>query len=94
MNGLRNWVMNMLKTHCSEQFQAAMGMSVDDMQAAINSGDKTALERVRLHGERLQKEQPGACQQAAAWAKTAFSAPGGAVNTQNNTNPTTIERTQ
>ena len=92
-NGLNNWVLNMLKTHCSEQFQATMGMSVDDMQAAIARGDKTVFERVRRHGERLHKENPQACQQAAAWVKTAFAAPSGAGNTQK-TNPTTIERTQ
>ena len=89
MNGLQRWVMGMLKQHCGEQFKAAMGMSVDDMQAALNNGDKGAMERVRQHGMRLQKEQPQACQQAAMWAQTAFAAPSGAVNTQNNTNPTT-----
>ena len=93
-NGLNNWVLNMLKTHCSEQFQATMGMSVDDMQAALKRGDKAALERVRLHGERLHKESPHVCQQAAAWAKTAFSAPGGAVNTQQTQTNNPIERTQ
>lgn len=93
MNGLRNWVMNMLKTHCSEQFQAAMGMSVDELQSACARGDKTVLQRIRQHGERLQREKPEAYKQAASWAQEAFPAVGAAGNTQT-INPTTIERTQ
>lgn len=93
MNGLQRWVMGMLKQHCGEQFKAAMGMSVDDMQAAFERGDSAAIEKVRAHGERLQNQSPEACRNAAAWAQKAFpgaSAPG---NTQN-TNPTKLERTQ
>lgn len=93
MNGLQKWVMNMLKTHCSEQFQAAMGMSVDELQAACARGDKTVLQRIRQHGERLQREKPEACKQAASWAQEAFPLAGAGGNTQT-INPTTIERTQ
>lgn len=93
MNGLQKWVMNMLKTHCSEQFQAAMGMSVDELQAACARGDKTVLQRIRQHGERLQREKPEACKQAASWAQEAFPSASAGGNTQT-INPTTIERTQ
>ena len=93
MNGLQKWVMNMLKTHCSEQFQAAMGMSVDELQAACARGDKAVLQRIRQHGESLQREKPEVCKNAASWAQTAFPAVGAAGNTQI-INPTTIERTQ
>ena len=93
MNGLQNWVFNMLKTHCGEQFQAAMGMSVDEVQAACARGDKAILQRVRQHGESLQRQHPEACRNAASWAQTAFPA-AGAVGENKNNNPTTIERTQ
>lgn len=92
MNGLQKWVFSMLKTHCGEQFQAAMGMSVDEVQAACARGDKAVLQRVKMHGEQLQQKAPDACQKAAEWAQTAFPAVGAAGNTQT-INPT-IERTQ
>lgn len=93
MNGLSKWVMGMLKQHCSAQFEAAMGMSVEEMQAACARGDKAVLQRIRQHGEQLQREKPEVCRQAASWAQTAFPSASAGGNTQNNTNPTTIERT-
>lgn len=92
MNGLRNWVLNMLKTHCASQFEAAMGMSVDEMHAACERGDKDVLSRIRSHGELMQKQNPAACQNAAAWAREAFPGAGASVKNKQNNNP--IERTQ
>lgn len=94
MNGLQRWVFSMLKAHCGEQFQAAMDMSVDEVQAACARGDKAVLQRVRMHGEQLQQRAPEACQKAAAWAQEAFPGAGVPGNTQNNNNPTKLERTQ
>lgn len=94
MNGLQKWVFSMLKAHCGEQFQAAMGMSVDEVQAACARGDKAVLQRVRMQGEQLQQKAPDACQKAAEWAQEAFLVAGAAGNTQNNNNPTKLERTQ
>lgn len=87
MNGLQNWVFSMLKTHCGEQFKAAMGVSVEEAQAACARGDKTLLQRVRQHGEKLQQQCPDACKNAAVWAQSAF--PSAGAEREKQTNPTT-----
>jgi hypothetical protein len=92
MKGLRNWVMNMLKTHCREQFEATMGMSIDDADAAFSRKDKAALNRVNQYGTHMQKSHPEACKNAADWAQQAFFGAGASGNTKTNNNP--IERTQ
>ena len=92
MNGLNNWVLSMLKTHCGEQFKAAMGMSVDEAQAAFARNDKAALNRLNQYGDHMQQTHPEACKNAAAWAQKAFLGVGAPGNTKTNNNP--IERTQ
>ena len=93
MNGLQNWVFNMLKMHCADQFKAATGYSVDEAQAACRSGDRAALERIREHGEQLHRDHPETYRNATEWAQKNFPAAGAVGENQNN-NPTTIERTQ
>lgn len=93
MNMLQNWAFNMLKTHCGRQFESVVGMSVDDAMKACERGDQTVLNKIKTHGEILWKQNPTACQSAAAWAQSAFSGASAPAEKQN-TNPTKLERTQ
>lgn len=91
MNGLAQWVLKTMQLVCPQQFQAAMGMSAEEMSEACKRGDKAVLGRVQAYGKKLQKENPTLSTQAQQWAQTTFP---GMVPGENKTNPTTIERTQ
>jgi leucyl aminopeptidase (aminopeptidase T) len=89
MIGLRNWALNMLKTHCKNQFENVVGMSFDEATAAFNKGDSRAINRIRQHCQMLQQQHPEACRNAAEWAQKAF--PGAGAPAEKQTNPTTIK---
>lgn len=93
MNTLQNWAFNMLKTHCSSQFETVVGMSVDDAMKACQRGDKAVLKKIKKHGQTLWQQNPTACQTAAEWAQLTFSGASAPAENQN-TNPTKLERTQ
>lgn len=94
MNGFQKWVLNLIKQYRPLLFEKITGMPVDDFERSYNPNDEQFCQSMRKKHDAFKAENPQQYAQAEAGARQFFSGLSGSGNTQNNTNPTKLERTQ